>query len=328
MAQEPHQTIWGLATATVAARALHVVAELGVADHIDDAPVLAKELAARCGADEDALGRVLMLLAAHGVFDRVGDAYAHTDASHLLRSDHPMSMRAFPRMMGMGSFNTSLAQLEHSVRTGEAAFGLVASDGLFAHLQRNPDEARIFDASMTAKAAGDTSAVLSSYDFSRFSTIADIGGGRGHLLRAVLEAAPKANGILFDLPAVIDTVDAPSERLAVQAGDFFVDALPSADAFILMEVIHDWNDDQAAAILSAVRRAAAPGAAVLIIEAVADDEVPDPVVRTLDVIMLAITGGRERTSAELGQLLASTGFRTTGATPTPSPLRIVEAIAV
>lgn len=328
MERQPHETIWGLATATVASRTLHVVAELGVADHIDGAPVPVKELAARCGADGGALDRAMMLLAAHGVFDRIGDAYAHTDASRLLRSDHPMSMRAFPRMMGMASFSASLGHLEHSVRTGEAAFGLVERDGLFAHLQRHEDEARIFDASMTAKAAADTAAVLAVYDFSRFSTIADIGGGRGHLLRAVLQAAPDTTGILFDLPGVIDTVDASGERFATHPGDFFTDALPAADAFILMEVIHDWDDDQAAAILSAVRRAATAGATVLIIEAVADQEALDPVVRTLDMIMLAITGGRERTSAELDQLLASVGFRATGTLPTPSPLRIVEAVAV
>ncbi len=175
MEQQSHETIWALATATVPSRTLHVVAELGVADHIDDAPVPAKELAAKCGAHEGALDRALMLLAAHGVFDRVGDAYAHNDASRLLCSDHPMSMRAFPRMMGMASFSASLAHLEHSVRTGEAAFGLVDPDGLFVHLQRHPGEARIFDASMTAKAAGDTGAVLlrtTSAGFQRSQTSA------------------------------------------------------------------------------------------------------------------------------------------------------------
>lgn len=328
MERQPHETIWGLSTATVASRTLHVVAELGVADYLDDAPVLTKELAAACGADEGALDRALMLLAAHGVFERTGDSYAHNDASRLLRSDHPMSMRAFPRMMGMASFTASLGQLEHAVRTGQTAFSLIEPDGVFAHLQRHEDEARIFDGSMTAKAAGDTAAVLASYDFSRFSTIADIGGGRGHLLRAVLEAAPQSRGILFDLPGVIETVDAPGERFVAHAGDFFVDPLPAADAFILMEVLHDWDDAKAAAILSAVRRAAAPGATVLIIEAVADEQILDPVVRTLDMIMLAITGGQERTSAQLDRLLASAGFRATGTVPTPSPLRIVEAVAV
>ena len=328
MDRQPHETIWALATATIASRTLHVIAELGVADHVDDEPVLVKELAALSGADEGALDRALMLLASHGVFDREGDAYAHTDASRLLRSDHPMSMRAFPRMMGMPSFSLSIAHLEHSVRTGEAAFDVVDPEGLFVHLERNEDEARIFDASMTAKAAGDTAAVLAAYDFSRFSTVADIGGGRGHLLRAVLDATPETSGILFDLPSVIDTVEATGERLGLHPGDFFVDELPSADAFILMEVVHDWGDNEAAAILSAVRRAAASGATVLIIEAVADEEVLDPVVRTLDVIMLAITGGRERTSPELDQLLSTVGFRVIGTHRTSSPLRIVEAVAV
>lgn len=324
---QPHETIWSLATATVASRTLHVIAEIGVADHIDGTAVPIETLAARCEADADALDRALMLLGAFGVFERVGDSYAHTDASRLLRSDHPMCMRAFPRMMGMASFTSSLADLEHSVRTGAPAFELVAPDGLFAHLQRHAEEASIFDASMTAKAAGDIGAVLGAYDFSRFTTIADIGGGRGHLLRAVLDAAPHAKGILFDLPGVIDTLGDQPDRLSLHPGDFFVDDLPSADAYVLMEVIHDWDDERAAAILTAVRRAATDGARVLIIEAVADDDRLDPVVRTLDMIMLAITGGRERTSTQLGRLLARAGLGAVATHDTQGPLRIVEAVA-
>lgn len=327
MAQkQPHQTIWTLATATVASRTLHVIAELGVADQIDDSPVPIKELAAGCNADPDSLDRALMLLAAHGVFASDGDGYRHSDASRLLRSDHPMSMRAFPRMMGMASFTASFAHLDHAVRTGKPSFGLVHPDGLFAHLQDHPDEAVVFDASMTAKAAADIGSVLGAYDFSRFTTVADIGGGRGHLLRAMLEAAPHAKGILFDLPTVIETLDSDTERLALHAGDFFVDPLPGADLYILMEIIHDWDDAQATAILSAVRHAAAPGATVLIIEAVADNSDLDPVVHTLDMIMLAVTGGRERTSAQLGQLLTNAGLRARATLETQGPLRIVEAV--
>ena len=127
---------------------------------------------------------------------------------------------------------------------------------------------------------------------------------------------------------MIDTLDAGTERLALHAGDFFVDPLPSADVYILMEIIHDWDDAKAAEILRAVRRAASPGATVLIIEAVADDSRLDPVVHTLDMIMLAITGGRERTSSQLGQLLGSAGLRPTATLETQGPLRIVEAVAV
>lgn len=217
-------------------------------------------------------------------------------------------------------------QLRH--RTGRPAFELVDPDGLFAHLQRHPDQAAVFDASMTAKAVADIGAVLAAYDFSRFDTIADIGGERGHLLCAVLDAAPQAKGTLFELPTVIETLDLNADRLALHAGDFFVDPLPAADLYILMEVIHDWDDAQDAAILSAVRRAAPDGATVLIIEAVADESHPDPVVHTLDLIMLAVTGGRERTSDQLGALFAEAGFRAKATMPTQGPLRIVEVVAV
>lgn len=327
MVQQPHEKLWTLATASVVSRSLQVAAELGVADHMGDAPVAVKELASACDADPGALSRLLLLLSAHGVFEPKEEGFAHTDVSRLLCSEHPMSMRAFARMMGMASFRDSFSQLEHSVRTGRPAFDLVDSDGLFDHLQRHPEEARIFAASMTAKAAADIGAVLDAYDFSRFATIADIGGGRGHLLRAVLDAVPDANGILFDLPSVVDSVDIDTPRLTVHAGDFFADPLPAADAYILMEVIHDWDDPQAAAILSAVRQAASPGATVLIIEAVVDDRHVDPVVHTLDVIMLVITGGRERTPAQLRQLLDSAGLQLRAVHDTRGALRVVEAVA-
>ncbi|CAN5129008.1 hypothetical protein BH24ACT12_BH24ACT12_22360 [soil metagenome] len=129
---------------------------------------------------------------------------------------------------------------------------------------------------MTAKAAADVAAVLGAYGFGRFGTIADIGGGRGHLLRAILDVVPTAEGILFELPDVVATLHIDSERLTAQAGDFFVDPLPAADAYILMEVIHDWADAEAAAILRAIRRAAPADAAVLIIEGVVIEDQTDP----------------------------------------------------
>ena len=129
------------------------------------------------------------------------------------------------------------------VLTGKPAVEVLEPKGAFAYLQDRPDEAEIFARAMTAKAILDVNAVIAAYDFARWGQIADIGGGRGHLLRAIIEAAPGAEGILFDLPMVIDTLDADDQpRLTLQAGDFFVDALPSADAYILMEVLHDWPD--------------------------------------------------------------------------------------
>jgi C-methyltransferase len=324
----PHEIIWTLTNALVVSRSLHVVAELGIADHLGDRPASAAELASHTGADADALERVLRLLAAHGVFEQGDGGFVHTPASALLRSDHPMSMRAFARMMGLPVFADTFARLDHSVTTGSPAVETVEPQGLWAYLQDRPDEALIFGQAMTARAAADIAAILGVYDFTRFQTIVDVGGGRGHLLRAVLDAAPAARGTLFELPEVIDALDVEHDRMTPQAGDFFADPLPAADAYVLMEILHDWGDAECAAILSAIRRAAAPGATVLVIENVLPDEELDPGAQTLDVLMLAVTGGRERTAGQLSKLLSHAGFTGGTVIKTAGRLRIVEARAV
>lgn len=328
MTRQPHEVIWALTNATVASRCLQVVAELGVADALEDEPASVETLAARCELDADALDRVLRLLAAHGVFERVNGGFRHTPASQLLRSGQPMSMRAFSRMMGMPVFSATFAQLDHSVRTGSPALEAVTPGGLWPYLQEHPDEARIFDHAMTAKAGADIAAVLGAYDFSRFGTIADVAGGRGHLLRAVLDAAPRAQGVLFDLPEVVGTLDVEHERLTAHAGDFFVDELPSADAYVLMDILHDWPDAECVAILSAIRRAAPRDATLLVVEDVLAEVGADPHGRTLDVIMLAVTGGRERTPCQLAELFDAAGFSEGEVIETAGPRRIVEAQAI
>jgi len=172
-------------------------------------------------------------------------------------------------------------------------------------------------------------AVASAYDFSRFATIADVGGGRGHLLEAVLERAPEASGILFDLPQVVAETRAAqplSARIAVVGGDFFSDPLPSADAYLLMDLIHDWSNDDAARILAAVRAAAPPHARVLIIETLVPETAGPHFGKTLDIIMLAVTGGRERTRTEYAALLAAAGLRLDRVLATPAEYSIVEAV--
>ena len=324
---QPHEIIWSLTNAVVVSRSLQVIAELGVADQIGEEPVGIEELAGACGADPDGLDRVLRLLAAFGIFEGGTDGYRHTDASRLLGSDHPMSMRAFARMMGLPAFRATFDQLEHSVRSGGPAMGVVHDGGLWPYLEKHPREGEVFARAMTAKAGADVVAVLGAYDFARFDTVVDVGGGRGHLLRAVLDVVPEAHGILFDLPAVTEALDPGTDRLTAHPGDFFVDPLPTADAYILMEVIHDWPDAQALAILHAVRRAARPGARVLIIENVLNGVDADPRGHTLDVIMLAVTGGRERTGSQLASLLEAAGFATWTVTETSGPLHLVEAVA-
>ena len=322
---EPHELIFSVTNAGVAARCLHVAAQLGVADHIDDRPVPAGDLAQRCKVDADGLNRVLRLLSAHGVFSLVSGGYQHSAASRLLRSDHPMSMRAFPQMMGLPVVLRSFDELAYSVRTGRPAIEMSDPDGLWGYLMGAPTEAAVFDRAMTGRAAGDTAAVLAAHDFSSSRRIVDVGGGRGHLLHAVLEATPDARGVLFDLPEVVERGGPAHPRLVRQAGDFFVDPLPAADTYLVMEVLHDWADAEVLAILTAVRRAATDDAKVLLIEGILPDNL-DSGSLAVDVIMLAVTGGRERTTKELGRLLYAAGFQLDRVIDTTGRLRIAEAV--
>jgi len=326
-AQLPHEIVWTLTNGAVASKSLRVIAELGVADHIGDDPVPVSELGSACEVNAGALDRLLSLLATHGIFERLADGYRHTEASRLLRSDHPMSMRALARMMGLPVLETAFDRLQDSVRTGLPSTELVTPTGWWPYLQEHPREFEIFEQAMTSKAAADIAAVLAAYDFGKFDTIADIGGGNGHLLRAVLDAVPSAEGILFELPDVVDKLSIDRQRLTARAGDFFVDPLPTADGYILMEVLHDWGNAESAAILKAIHQAASPGARVLVIENVLGDVHSDRRGHTLDVIMLVVTGGRERTGEQLGTLLRGAGFTKPTVIDTAGPLRIVEAIA-
>jgi C-methyltransferase len=320
----PHELVWELSNAIIASRSLHVIAELAVADHIDDEPVSAERLAVACHATFDALDRVLRLLTTHGLFHRTEHGYVHTEASRLLRTDHPTSMRAFARLNGLPVCSAAFTKFEHSVRSGSAGLELVDPKGFWHYLEAHPDQAAIFGEAMVAKAHADVAAVLDVYDFSRHRRIADVAGGHGHLVKAVLGVHPAATGVLFELPHVAADVP-PTPRLKVVAGDFFTDQLPPCDAYVLMNIIHDWDDADAAAILTAVAHAGRScGATVLLVESVLPDGPEPHWAKTLDVLMLAVTGGRERTRQEYQRLLDSAGIDLVRTLPTATPFSILE----
>ena len=321
----PVQTLIEIAGGYPLARCLHVIADLGVADALDETPRTAEALAAALGAHPDALARALRLLAAYGVFAVLGDTFAHTPASRLLRTDHPRSMRAFVRMFGLSLFWESQGALAESVRTGHVAAERLYPGGLYAYFAEQPEANTIFNAAMAAKAQGQVAGVLAAYDFARFGTIADIGGGRGHLLRAILDAVPTARGVLFDLPHVVaEAHGLASARLTLQPGDFFADALPACDAYVVMEVIHAWDDAAALAILHAVRRAAPAGATLLVVEQMIPEDAGPHWAKTLDLHMLALLGGRQRSQREYAALLAGAGFAFTRQIDTGAGVAILE----
>ena len=195
------------------------------------------------------------------------------------------------------------------------------------YLAAHPEESAIFNAAMVSKSRTVLPAVASAYDFAGFDTIVDVGGGRGHLLKLILDRAPRTKGILFELNHVIaDSAAVP--RLVLATGDFFNDPLPPADAYLLMDVLHDWDDADTVRILTAVRRAARPQSRVLIVETLVPETAGPHFGKSLDITMLAVTGGRERTEAQHAALLDAAGFKLARVLPTASQYSIVEATVV
>ena len=317
-------------------RALQVVADLGVADTIDGEPRGAEEIAAELGVNPDALNRLLRLLASHGVFERAvsqnGGKYGHNELSRALRSDHPQSMRAYVRLLGLPVVWDSWGKLGEVVRSGEPAV-----KDIFRYFQARPDITEIFDGAMKSKSQGAIGQVVANYDFSGFKTVADIGGGLGHLLTAILAATPSVRGILFDQPHVVSRVALDpllQERMEAQGGDFFKGPLPRCDAYVVMEVLHDWTDEQCGEILRQIRNAAPEGAKLLVVETVLPDERAwaagkgEHFGNHLDINMMVLTGGRERTPEEFARMFGDSGWKMSRVVKTDSPYSIVEAAAV
>lgn len=324
----PFETLRQIAGGYCLSRCLHVVADLDIADKLDEAPRTAAELAASVGAHPEALGRVLRLLSAYGVFDAFGDKFRHSPASRMLRTDHPHTMRDYVQMWGLPPFWASCGEMEQSVRTGLSVGDKVIPGGLWAYFAQNPNANAIFNATMQTKARTQIAGVLSAYDFSGFNLIGDIGGGRGHLLSALLERAPTAKGVLFDLPHVVkDNAGAVSPRLTRQAGDFFKDKLPVCDAYVLMEVIHDWSDAESVAILKAIRRVAPLHAKLLLIEEMVPDDPSPAWAKMLDIHMLTLIGGKQRTRQEYEALFDAAGFSLKREIDTGAGISILEAVS-
>lgn len=328
VATHPFATVTQIAGGYCLPRCLHVVADIGVADALDETPRTATDLAAAVGAHPDALGRVLRLLAAHGVFELHGNAFGHSPASRLLRSDHPQSMRAFAQMFGLPIFWETFGDLALSVKTGQPAVSEHFPQGFWTYLAQRPEAGQVFNAAMSAKAQGAIGGILAAYDFSAVNSIADIGGGNGHLLRAILDTVPHATGVLFDLPQVVDAASGiAAERLTLQAGDFFRDALPRCDAYVLMEIIHDWNDAESVAILQAIRQAAPSQARLLVIETIVPDTAGPDWSKMLDIHMLTLLGGKQRTQQEYVALFTQSGFRFVREIDTGAGISILEGMA-
>lgn len=313
--------------------AIYVAAKLGIADFLKDGPRSCDELAGSTGAHARSLYRLLRGLASVGVFAEVGGGvFGLTSLAEYLRSDIPDSMRAMAIMCGEDPYRAAWANLLHSVRTGETAFEHIYKLGRYQYLTQNPKAAEVFNAAMTSFTAQMCTAVVKAYDFSGFERIVDVGGGQGALIRTILEAHPHLSGVLFDRPPVIEGARRLIEaaglggRCELVAGDFFVSVPGGADAYIISHVIHNWDDDRSIATLKNCRRAMARGEKLLVVEEVIPPGNDPSYGKLMDLNMLVMTGGLERTEAEYRALYTASGFELTRVIPTASLMSVIEGI--
>lgn len=311
----------------IVSQAISVAAKLYVADHLKDGAKTVAELAGLTQTHEPSLYRLMRALSSVGVFQKDANGrYSNSPISDFLRSDHPESFRAASHMICDHEHWHAHGNMLQSVKTGEIAFEYTFGMPVFPYYAQNAAAAKVFDNAMTDFSKSIANAVAAVYDFSEANTIADIGGGHGLLLETILNVAPQAKGILFDQPQVVAGANV-SERIEKMSGDFFSAIPVEADVYLMKFILHDWNNEQSETILRNLAKSAKPGAKILLVESVVEEEDSVPSMsKVMDLNMLAMTGGKERTAKEYAALFEKTGFRLTNVIPTPSPMQIVEAV--
>ncbi|WP_374454417.1 methyltransferase [Nocardioides sp.] len=328
----PEVGVLELASGFMATHITYAVARLGIADVLAPRARPAAEVAGELGTNPDATYRLLRAAAATGLL-REDDhgRFSLTPLGATLRSDTEDSMRPVVLMVGDPAYQAVWGRLPDAVTTGspgaEAALGVP----MWEHVDRDADFAATFNDAMTRLSDLDWPTVEAAYDFTPFATIVDVGGGHGHLLARMLEAAPAAKGVLLERASVIEGAEAHLREAGVLArcrlepGSFLETAPDDGDLYVLRRVVHDFDDEQASAILATLRRHMPGTATLLLMESVVPPGKEPHFAKTLDLDMLVFVGGRERTEREMATLLDRSGFRMTRVVPTVSTISLVEA---
>jgi ubiquinone/menaquinone biosynthesis C-methylase UbiE len=327
----PQQVMQQMITGFWISRAIYSAAKYGLADLLKDQARTVDELAAASGTQPASLYRLLRALASVGIFAEDGDGrFRSTPLAATLESDAPGSLRYFA-MAELGQEHYSAwEEFPYSLETGDIAFVHRFGKEVWAYYAEHSDHAEVFNNAMTKVTELVNASVLDSYPFTRFRRVVDVGGGHGELLISILKTSPEARGVLFDSPQVIAGAKRIAEvgltaRCELVAGDFFHSVPLDGDAYVLKWIIHDWNDEHCVTILKNIRRSIARNGVVLIVDAVIPNGNEPFFGKLMDLNMLVMTGGRERTEEEFKQLLAAAGFRLLRIVPTLSGFSVIEA---
>jgi hypothetical protein len=332
--EDPPVTLRDLINGYQTSQALHVVVKLGIADLLSDGSRTSDELAEAVGAHPEALYRLLRAVAALGVLREEADRrFALTELGAELRSDHPRSLAGWAAFIGTPSYWRAWGDLLHSVQTGENAFRHVHGTDPWTYRMRHQDLSADFDRAMASLSRRAADAVLAVFDFSRFKSIIDIGGGNGAFLATILAKHPNPRGVVFDQPHVVAGAESflreagVAERCETVGGNFFTSVPAGGDAYLLKQILHDWDDQRCLEILRVCRTAMTPGAALLAIERDLGGPNDAHAAKLSDLNMLVAPGGQERSPQQYADLFEASGFRSIGAVSTATDIAIFEAVA-
>src|SRR3954469_3243009 len=336
VSENPRARLLELIVAFRQTQCVRVAVQIGVADQLASGPAASPDLAVACGAKEPFLRRLLRALTGLGLLDQDDDGrYRLTTVGEQMRSDRMGPAALF---FGCDPVWSAWGALDHAVRTGERPFDRLYGMPVWDYYAANPNQGVRFDAAMASITGRLAEAVVSSYDFSGFTRVVDVGGGDGTLLAAILRSAPSVRGVLFDVPAVVGRAKPALESAGVLdrtelVGGDFRDAVPAgADCCVLKWILHDWDDEVCTTVLRRCREAvsSAGGAKLVVIERVLPERVgPEHLDLVLsDLNMMAMTCGQERTEAEFAEMFAAAGFRMDRVVPTGTNVSVIEATPV
>jgi O-methyltransferase domain/Dimerisation domain len=325
--------LFQMATGYWVSQAIYVAAKLGIADLLKDGPQSSAALAAATGSHASSLFRLMRALSSVGIFSHVSrDCFALSRLAESLQTNAPASLRAMVITVGEIHYQ-ACGNLLHSIQTGSPAFNNAFGANLFDYLGQNVAAADAFNQGMTNASSMLAYAVLMAYDFAGISSIVDIGGGQGKLLEKILQFNPEIRGTVFDMASTIERANQPPgsngrrRRCSYVAGDFFSSVPEGADAYVLSSIIHDWDDNRAITILNTCRRAMTKNSKILLVEMIVPDAASASFSKLIDLNMLVMNGGRERTLAEFRDLLNAADFKLTRIVSTMAPQSVIEAVA-
>jgi hypothetical protein len=315
-------------------QALYSAAKLGVADLLKDGPQTSSALARNLNVNESALYRILRLLASQSVFEEKSPrTFANTDLSHFLCTAVPGSVRSILMYRGSEFFFGPFAEILYSIETGLAARAKMYGMEVFEYLKTDPETARIFDNAMSNMSELVGPAIAAAYDFGKWESLMDVGGGNGMMLASILKAHLGLRGVLADLPHTLERASQGgllggelSARGTMQPCDFFQEVPSGCRAYLMKHVIHDWDDERAQNILVKCRCAVPEDGALLLVEWVLPEGNAPSAGKFADVVMMLMTGGKERTVEEYRHLLGRASFSLNQVIPTSSDLHIIEAL--